>query len=282
MKGLRAWPEGIARSGLFRGLLRHQFWRKAFGRLGPRYIVARVGPLRMYLDLRETLGVSRYILKHGSYDSFISERVGGWIGGQGNAIDLGANIGYYSLLAATSTRGQVHSFEPEPHNFELLLGNIELNGLRNIHPIRKAAGDRRSTLRLYLSRKNAGDHRCFEAGKPRESVPVEVVRVDEELAGIQGVSFVKIDVQGFEERCVRGMEGILTGNRKVTVLSEFHPESIVASGAEPRAFLDFMESLGFRWLVASEEDRKLVEMERPALFEACAGGAYADLVFHRD
>ncbi len=281
MERPRAWPLWLGRNPLLRALLGHQFWRKAMGRLGPRYLLAPVGPAKMCLDLRETIGVSRYILKHGEYDPFISACMKDWIGPRGSAIDLGANIGYHSLLAASLTRGEVYAFEPEPRNFDVLRRNIDMNGLANIRAFRKAAGDRRGALRLYLSSSNSGDHRCFSAGESRPSIEIEVVRVDEELAGLSDVRFVKIDVQGFEEPALRGMEKILARSPEVKVVSEFEPKSILASGARPEGLLDFMASLGFGWRVVDQRERSFREMDLRSLVDLCGGGGHADLLFSR-
>ena len=158
---LKAWPETLSRTRPFRALVTHQFWRKVLGTLGPRYVREKVGSLKMYLELEGTLGVSRFLLKHGHYDPFISRCLKEWIGPSGNVIDVGANIGYYTLLAGTYTRGQVYAFEPDPHNYEILINNVELNHLRNVSPFQKAAGASRGIVPLYLSKKNSGDHQSF-------------------------------------------------------------------------------------------------------------------------
>ncbi len=277
----RAWPERASANPAFRALARHQFWRKVLGRIGPRYALAKVGAVRMYLDLRENLGVSRHIFKHGSYDPFLSERMPEWIGPDGNVIDIGANIGYHAVLAGSITRGTVWAFEPESANHALLLANIELNGLRNVRAVRKAAGERRDVLRLYLSESNAGDHRLFSGGEARASIEVPVVSLDEELAGAGPIAFVKIDVQGYEERALRGMRRILTGNAAIRVASEFEPHSIAASGADPAGLLDFMESLGFRWRLLGE-DGAGAAIDRPTLIARCGTRGHVDLLFSRE
>jgi FkbM family methyltransferase len=277
----RAWPEGLVRNRLGAALLRHRFWRNALGRIGPRYILRTIGGLRMLLDLREVLGVSRYILKHGSYDPFVSDLLREWVGPDGHAVDLGANIGYHTLVLASATLGRVTSFEPEPHALWMLRWNVALNDLRNVRVVPKAVGNSRGTLRLYRSAKNSGDHHAYPTEDARDSVEVEVTRTDDEIP--EGpMAAVKIDVQGFEERAVRGMEAVLRRSPRVRVVSEFEPKSIRAAGLEPGGYLDFMESLGFRWRVALDEERKLVAMGREELLDLCGPRGYADLVFARE
>ena len=79
-----------------------------------------------------------------------------------NFLDVGANIGYYTCLAAArSPDGQVYAFEPDPDNFLLLQKNIELNNLDNVSASQAALSDKAGTLTLYKSAENLGDHRTF-------------------------------------------------------------------------------------------------------------------------
>jgi hypothetical protein len=112
-------------------------------------------------------------------------------------------------------------------------------------------------------------------------VEIDMVPLDAELRDRGRVSFVKVDVQGFEERVLRGMAAILSENRDVRVLSEFEPTSIRASGGTTDGLFDFMDSLGFGWQVLDEGGQRLLDYERAALPELCGERGYVNLLFHR-
>ena len=72
-------------------------------------------------------------------------------------VDIGSNIGYYTLIAAKilGSSGKVYAFEPEPNNYELLLKNIEVNGYTNIVPVQKA-DEWAFDLKTYVSSPEEG------------------------------------------------------------------------------------------------------------------------------
>jgi FkbM family methyltransferase len=274
---LPSWQE----SSVTRVLLRHSICRKIFSAIGDEYILANVKPIKMYLDLRDQWGVSKFILRHGYYDALVSSLMKEWIGPNGNTIDIGANIGYHSLLAAHYSRGQVYAFEPEERNFHLLTHNITLNGYRTITPYRKAVGDRNGSLKLYKSDNNAGDHQAYRTSEHRESVDVEVVRIDDQLDHVQHVAFVKIDVQGFELNVVKGMEQTLRQNHNIKISSEFWPDGMKRAGSSGEEYLKFMESLGFSWYLLDEDKQQLRTMSRNELLDRCTNERAADVFFSR-
>ena len=79
-------------------------------------------------------------------------------------VDVGANIGYFTLLFARSAgpAGRVFAFEPEPDNFRLLETNVERNGYRNVTAVRQAVSGAPGSAPLGLAPENLGD-RCLEA-----------------------------------------------------------------------------------------------------------------------
>ncbi|GAG39683.1 unnamed protein product, partial [marine sediment metagenome] len=78
-------------------------------------------------------------------------------------IDIGANIGYYTLLMGklVGKDGTVYAFEPEKNNYRLLEKNILINKIPNIIPTQKAAANGEGTVRLFISKGHRGDHRIY-------------------------------------------------------------------------------------------------------------------------
>ena len=163
-------------------------------------------------------------------------------------LDVGANVGYYTLLFArlVGPEGNVVAFEPDPTNVELLRANVELNGYRNVEVWPVALSNRSGSESLFLSAENSGDHRLGGGEEGREAVTVEVVRLDERLADLPArVDFVKIDIQGAEAAALEGMEGLLRRDGDVRILAEFWPEALAGFGSDARRHLEAMRALGF-------------------------------------
>jgi FkbM family methyltransferase len=158
-------------------------------------------------------------------------------------VDIGAHVGYYTLLSARTVgwRGRVIAVEPDPDNAALLRENVRRNRLRNVTIVEAAAW--RETTRLQLRRDlaNTGDNRIV-LGVDAYDVPA--VALDERLARLP-VSLVKIDTQGTDHIALEGMRQTLTRCRPV-VFTEFWPQAIREFGDDPAAVIDGYRQLGYR------------------------------------
>ena len=145
-------------------------------------------------------------------------------------LDVGANVGYYSLLAAASANvSRVVSFEPNPLVLPTLRYNVALNAkLRNKVSIAEAAvGDAVGTVRFY---RNFSSHN-FGLGSMRVqtadsfSIDVPVVRLDTYLTsqGVDRVDLIKIDVEGAEHMVTSGLRGWWAAHPLPIIVVEVHP-----------------------------------------------------------
>ncbi|MBO0698349.1 MAG: FkbM family methyltransferase [Zavarzinella sp.] len=170
----------------------------------------------------------------------------------GTVVDIGANIGYFAVLAAglVGQAGRVIAVEPEEYNFRLLRRNIRANRLSNVTPVRSAVGAEPGTATIYKSAANYGDHRLFAAGGPAhragQRVPIEPLdAILERVGTAKMVDFIKIDVQGYEHHVVRGMTALFRGDRHLTILTEFWPYGIREAGGSPEEYLETFADAGF-------------------------------------
>lgn len=163
--------------------------------------------------------------------------------------DLGAHIGYFTLLLArrVGAQGHVYAFEPDPENFRLLRRNIRLNGYENVTCVNLAVGDRTGTASLYRAPENLGDHRTYDPQEPgRERIEIGATRLDDYLHGrASRLDLVKLDVQGAEAAALDGMGDLLAGDPRPTIVLEFWPPGLRRAGAEPTTVLDRLAGLGY-------------------------------------
>jgi FkbM family methyltransferase len=161
-------------------------------------------------------------------------------------LDIGANVGYFSILGAriVGPSGTVVAIEPEPVNYALLCANIWNARVGNVEPIRAAASSFSGPLSLSVSNDNCGDHRSFLERPGERVLAVPGVRVDEVLDADTRVDLVKIDIQGADHRAVIGMESVLARWKPVLLL-EFWPLGIDELGDRPIDVLSYYRSLGF-------------------------------------
>lgn len=170
----------------------------------------------------------------------------------GNVVlDLGANMGYFTLLAArlVGESGKVFAFEPEPKNFNYLKRNIDLNGYSNVEAIQKAVSSKKGKTKLFICSYDSGHHtieQCdgievYSQGKPFEKnwIEIDTVALDEFLEDkTEKVDTIKMDVEGAEALAVLGMRNILRNNKKIKLFIEYFPIFIEKMGSSPRELIE--------------------------------------------
>ncbi|OUL19784.1 hypothetical protein BV378_31700 [Nostoc sp. RF31YmG] len=178
--------------------------------------------------------------------------------------DIGANVGYYTLIAASKIgrHGRVYAFEPDRDNFNILQKNIILNKHSNVELLEYAVSDDNCDLALSLSSDNKGDHRTYKNNsfnKERTYYTVKAIQLDSYFEG-QNVypNLIKMDIQGFEYFALKGMKNLIIKNSNILLLTEFWPYGLKASGLEsPVLFYNQLEELGFEIFKIDEFSRKI-------------------------
>ncbi|QQS44048.1 FkbM family methyltransferase [Candidatus Roizmanbacteria bacterium] len=219
----------------------------------------------MFLDKNDTLGLSL----NGSYEEFETEIVQKEIKRGDVVLDIGANIGYYTLIFArlVGEKGMVFAFEPDPTNFALLKKNVEMNGYKNVVLVSKAVSDKSGTVRLYLCEENKGDHRIYNSGDERDILDVECIRLDDYFDKNQHLDFIKMDIQGAEGLALQGMQELLKRNDSVKIITEFWPIGLKRSGISTKTVLTFLRDLGFSLYELDENTKQLDPVNITALLK---------------
>jgi FkbM family methyltransferase len=122
-------------------------------------------------------------------------------------IDVGANIGFYSLLASplVGSDGQVVAIEADPEMFQILNENIELNDYKNVEPLNLGVSDRCETLRLGINRNGNRGSSSFLADDQPQGVYVPCVPLSQIVRErhIERIAAAKVDIEGFGVRALR-------------------------------------------------------------------------------
>lgn len=203
----------------------------------------------------------------------------------GSVLDIGANIGYTAtvLARAAGPRSKIYAFEPEPSNFSLLQQTAqEPEFAGKIVAMQCAVGAVSGTIDLWVNDRHHGDHRViteqFRAAHPGlKKRSVDMVSVDGFLEGRQeAVSFVKIDVQGYELAVCEGMRSTLERSPDISVVLEFMPSAMRDLGFEPSQLIKFFTERGFGVYHVGRRGR--LSQGMPAI---AGDSGYANLLFSR-
>jgi FkbM family methyltransferase len=213
-----------------------------------RPILLRLKEFKMYVRPDDWTVGMRIALKR-SYEAHVSAIMRPLLKPGLVVVDVGANIGYYTLLAASriGDAGRVLAFEPNMDNCRLLQMSLEANGFRNVilHPV--AVADMAGVVGFATGGSNGSINRDDPTAMPFQ---VQAVRLDDVLGDYlldkaARIDLVKMDIEGAEGLALAGMEQLLTRHKPV-IFTEFSPAALeVRSHLTPESFLDRIRVLGY-------------------------------------
>jgi FkbM family methyltransferase len=255
-----SWPNSGLR-GLFRWYLskfplrdgKAYLYERLHGRLMPpgRYAVVRLDKgFFMKLDLAdpEQLKVYFYGHYHERYEADLVQRL---LDADEVFWDVGANVGYFTLVAATALnhRGRVVAFEPGKNAYARLTENIALNAYRNIQTLPVAVTDREGEAVLHL----AGDIADSSAslypvalGQAGQEV-CRTVALDQVLRceGLRPPDLIKLDAEGAELAVLQGARGLLADSPPLWLM-EMEEKNLRAAGASKAGVAQCLTGYGYR------------------------------------
>jgi FkbM family methyltransferase len=145
-----------------------------------------------------------------------------------HVLDVGANVGYFSLLFSVlvGPKGYVYAIEPFPQNADKIREMVRVNKLMNVSLFPVAAANRSGTVSFQTDLSGAMGH--IVKGPKWESaqiIQVETVRIDDLVRenGINRIDLVKIDVEGSEHEVLFGMQNVIS-RFKPLIICEWHPD----------------------------------------------------------
>ena len=195
-------------------------------------------------------------------------------------IDIGANIGYFTLMLAklVGPTGKVFAFEPDPRNISLLRKNIEINNYQNIIVIPKAVSNINQKCTLFTSQSSFGQNRIYEPKKTRnqEFIPIEseTIKLDDFFKNkdeMGNIAFVKIDVEGAEKFVLEGMKNVLRSSRDVKIFSEIDLARLDDAGSSYIEVVEFLNKNGFTMFLVDKKENRIIKIDRESLGEVLRG-----------
>jgi FkbM family methyltransferase len=224
-----------------------------------RPVSAQINGFTMKLD-RTDETISRMILA-GDFESFETGIIKNIVKTGFSVLDIGANIGYYSLVCAelVGPEGKVYAFEPTPRTFEILKCNIHNNGFDAIvAPYQYGVSNVNQKAQLYINDYNKGDNRLYKSADMK-SIDIDLVTIDSFLKPSGKIDVIKMDIQGAEALAVKGMSQLLQKDKPIIVM-EFWPHRIKRLGIEPKEMLQDLVTIGYSFQDIEEHNKKIVSI----------------------
>ncbi len=209
----------------------------------------------LFVDTRDSL-LAPSLLLHGLWEPEVTNWLTSTLRPGDVFVDIGANIGYFSLLASqlVGPKGGVVAVEAHPRMAELLRRNIIANrvGATTWH---RAAWSHQELLTFHMrvnfaSNSSAGSldpASLEELGDTEELTEVQAVPVDDLLERMHRIDVIKIDVEGAETRALRGLTRTLAANPGIKVMFEWSPGQMKMFDDDPQDLIDLFTDAGFRF-----------------------------------
>jgi len=189
------------------------------------------------------------------YESETSQFLGAVLASGDTFIDVGAHVGYFSMLAAAlvGPAGRVISFEPDTSNYAHLLEHVERNSAAQVLPVPMAVGAEAKVAEFFVNDDNDGGHGLWNVGshpfntKTREAPRTRKVFLTtlDDFVGSRRVKAIKIDAEGSEVAVLAGARRLLEQHAVPFVVAEINRFALQAMGTSEAALRGFMTGLGY-------------------------------------
>ena len=192
------------------------------------------------------------LLRHGIYEPQLLATVKALLAPGGTFVDLGANEGYFSVVAAARVgpNGRVVAIEPQRRLEPVLRRNFALNNCTQVTLAPVAVSDHAGTAELHLtpSMNNSASGLQAPTRYPLFRQPVVLATLAQVFAkaGIERCDLLKIDIEGWEYEAVLGSRELFTARRVRALALEVHPHLLSRRGFEASAITDFLAGCGYR------------------------------------
>jgi FkbM family methyltransferase len=235
-----------------------RLWLRVLPTLTRDYLCVSVHGFRLYGSVQHR-PLLHWIAK-GSYERFTRKLFQRALEPGMRALDVGANIGYYTLLAANAvgSTGKVYSFECDPANARFLRHNVKLNGVADVVTIvPKAATSHAGVVQLFADRTNSLLSSLVVEGQATASIEVESTTVDDAISPLERIDVAKVDVEGGEVDAIRGMSETISRTERLVMFVECCPSALSSAGASVGELLDELQRHRFQVSLVQDKSKSL-------------------------
>lgn len=222
-------------------------WVKRLVRIRRRVVSTNYGAF--WVDPVSNLGLT--LLERGEYEPDMASVLEALLAPGAVFVDLGANEGYFSVLAArlVGDRGRVVAIEPQGRLGPVIERNLTLNGVSNAALVRAAVTDRPGTAVLYIAPDTntgaTGLDRATRYQVATETVPTLTLAQVFDQSGLRDVDLLKVDIEGFEYEAVLGSPELFRERRVRAVALELHPTILARRGLDADRILAVFRDAGY-------------------------------------
>jgi len=255
---------------------------------GPLYfgdhtaLVATRWGAKMLVDTRDA-AIAPWIVLDGLWETHVTDWLQETLRPGQVFVDVGANVGYFTLLGGmlVGPQGRVVAVEAHAGLAELLRRNVIMNGLYGyVTTWHRAAWSTTTSLQLHqrLNFSGAssvgaiGQEALDRLGDTEEMVEVQAVPVDDLLHGLPLVDVLKMDIEGAELQAFTGLSRTLDASRDISIMFEWAPALMEAVGDKAEALVDLLEGHGLRFRLLEDG---LSPIERAKLLDLPYGNVVA-------
>ena len=243
----------------------------------------------MILIEADEIGMAPQLLEKGVYEPFETLQVNSILKSGDVFVNIGANFGYYTLLASklVGQTGKVYAFEPEPKNLFLLKNNVTQNNLKNVEVSDFAVSNQDGLqLDLYTDQKNIGNPSLSLRNIPNlmGHVRVQTITLDSYFkdSGLPEINLIQMDTQGSEGNIIDGAAELIQKYHPVIIM-EFWPYGLKNLGTEASSLLKKMSAFGYSRMVLNEQEGCSIDLTDEEIINKCLanknGKGFTNLLF---
>jgi FkbM family methyltransferase len=229
---------------------------------GPLYfgdhtaLVATRWGAKMLVDTRDA-AIAPWLVLDGMWEPHVTAWLQATLTEGQIFVDVGANVGYFTLLGAqlVGPGGKVVSVEAHPQLAEILHRNVVINGVYGyVTTHHRAAWSENTELEFHIRTNFAGnssvgtidDAGLARLGDTEQTVRVQAVLLDDLLSDLPRVDVMKIDVEGAEVQAFRGLRRTIEANPGLVIMFEWARAQIESVGDTPAGLAELVDGLGFK------------------------------------
>jgi len=236
----------------------YQWIWKHFGPKG--VVLTKVGRFELYVDCKDWFVAPSLLFGH-IWEPAETEIFRLSVKAGMTVVDIGAHVGYYSILASqlVGPTGQVYAFEPTPETLKLLHQNMTLNQVTNVQVLAAAVSDGIGTTLLYLDKVSPGSN-TTSGGSSDKAITVSTITLDS-ILGDTKVDFIKIDIEGGEVKALKGMTKTIENNPNLQLMTEVYPDGLKRANSSLEEYIDLLQQFFELYLICQHGQLLLAKLE---------------------